>query len=311
MKYDPTDPTGPTAIGSCSRPATRRCCSTDAVPHRLRPRARRHQAVPAVGLADPRPPRVPPHRGRRGHHRAARPGLRQRVGIAIAEKHLRRGSAPSVVRPPHVRDRERRRPQEGISHEAASLAGHLQLGRMVYVYDDNHITIDGPTELAYSDDAGKRFEAYGWHVEQLGEIANDLDAIEGGHRAAMAEEDRPVADRPAQPHRLPVAEVRPTPRTRTATRSASTRSRVTKEMLGLPNEEFYFPPDVLDWYRGRRPAPAAAPRGVGRAPLRMEGRTAPSSTLHSRPAVSRDGPPSCPRSTSARRSQLAGRSPRA
>ena len=81
--------------------------------------------------------------------------------------------------------------EEGISHEAASLAGHLQLGRLIYVYDDNHISIDGPTELAYSDDAGKRFEAYGWHVERVGEIANDVDGLEEAVRRAMAEEDRP------------------------------------------------------------------------------------------------------------------------
>jgi len=73
---------------------------------------------------------------------------------------------------------------EGVSHEAASLAGHLGLGRLVYVYDDNHISIDGPTELALTDDAVRRFEAYGWQVIQLGEAAEDLDAMRRAARQA-------------------------------------------------------------------------------------------------------------------------------
>ena len=81
--------------------------------------------------------------------------------------------------------------EEGVSHEAASFAGHLGLGRLVYVYDDNHITIDGPTELSYTDDVPKRFAGYGWHVVELGEVANDLDAIEAGIREGMAEAERP------------------------------------------------------------------------------------------------------------------------
>ena len=71
---------------------------------------------------------------------------------------------------------------EGLSHEAASLAGHLGLGRLVCVYDDNHVSIDGPTELSLSDDAAGRFAAYGWHVQDLGEAAEDLDAIEAALR---------------------------------------------------------------------------------------------------------------------------------
>ena len=81
--------------------------------------------------------------------------------------------------------------EEGICHEAASLAGHLQLGRLVYIYDDNHITIDGPTELSYSDNVGERFEAYGWSVDNIGEVANDLEALEGALVRAKAEEARP------------------------------------------------------------------------------------------------------------------------
>ena len=85
---------------------------------------------------------------------------------------------------------------EGISHEAASLAGHLGLGRLLAVYDDNHITIDGPTELAYDDDVVRRFEAYGWRVRNLGEMANDVDGLEAAIREAL---DQP----PTGPTRSP------------------------------------------------------------------------------------------------------------
>ena len=74
---------------------------------------------------------------------------------------------------------------EGISHEAASLAGHLGLGRLLMFYDDNHVTIDGPTELAYNDDPVERFEAYGWRVRNLGEMANDVDGLEAAIREVL------------------------------------------------------------------------------------------------------------------------------
>jgi transketolase len=67
--------------------------------------------------------------------------------------------------------------QEGISGEAASLAGHLKLGRLIVFYDDNHISIEGDTDLAFSEDVGARYEAYGWHVQDLGEDLG-LDRIE-------------------------------------------------------------------------------------------------------------------------------------
>src|SRR6516164_2465707 len=139
--------------------------------------------------------------------------------------------------------------EEGVSHEAASLAGHLGLGRLVYVYDDNHITIDGPTELALNDDPAKRFEAYGWHVEVLGEVANDTDALEAALRRGMAEQERPsmlilrshigypsphfTDSEKAHGNPLGVEEV-----------------KTTKGILGLPPDEtFWVPDEVWDYYR--------------------------------------------------------------
>ena len=93
---------------------------------------------------------------------------------------------------------------EGVSHEAASLAGHLGLGKLIAVYDDNHITIDGHTELAYSDDVAGRFRAYGWDVVELGAIADDLDALETALERCKDRHRQAEPADPAQPHRLPV-----------------------------------------------------------------------------------------------------------
>jgi len=143
--------------------------------------------------------------------------------------------------------------EEGISHEAASLAGHLGLGRLVYVYDDNHISIDGPTELALSDDAAKRFEAYGWHVEDLGEVANDCDALEDGLRRAMAVEDAPSFLLLRSHIGFPSPEYTDTAYAHGNPLGAEEVSR-TKEILGLPDEPFWVPDEVLELYRaaGRR-----------------------------------------------------------
>lgn len=78
---------------------------------------------------------------------------------------------------------------EGISHEAASLAGHLKLGKLIYLYDSNNISIDGHTDLAFTDDSSKRFEAYGWHVQEID--GHDHEQVEAAIQTAQKEDGRP------------------------------------------------------------------------------------------------------------------------
>ena len=79
---------------------------------------------------------------------------------------------------------------EGVSHEAASLAGTLGLGKLIVLYDDNLISLDGPTKWSFTEDVYKRFEAYNWHVQRVMD-GNDLDAIEAAIEAAKAVTDKP------------------------------------------------------------------------------------------------------------------------
>jgi len=81
--------------------------------------------------------------------------------------------------------------QEGISSEASSLAGHLGLGKLIVIYDDNHITIDGETELSFSEDVLKRYEAYGWHVDHVEHGNNDLSALDAAISRAKTVHDKP------------------------------------------------------------------------------------------------------------------------
>src|SRR3954453_5749370 len=182
-------------------------------------------------------------------------GMANGVGMALAEANLRARFGDDLF-DHHVfafcSDGDF---EEGISHEAASLAGHLGLGRLVYGYDDNHISIDGPTELTYSDDVPKRFEAYGWHVVQLGEVANDLDALEAGLRAGIADDTRPSLLVLRSHIGYPSPKVQDTAAAHGNPLGADEVARV-KEILGLPSDAFSVPDDVLLWYReaGRRGA---------------------------------------------------------
>jgi transketolase len=137
---------------------------------------------------------------------------------------------------------------EGISHEAASLAGHLKLGKLIGFYDDNRITIDGSTELAFSDDTAKRFEAYGWHVQRIAD-GNDLNAIDKAIAQAKRASDRPslIVVRThigwGSPHKQDTAEAHGAP-------LGVEEVKATKQALGWPSlEPFYVPDEALEHWR--------------------------------------------------------------
>jgi transketolase len=119
-------------------------------------------------------------------------GLGNAVGVAFAEKWLAaRFNQPDFPIVDHytyviASDGDL---QEGISHETASLAGHLGLGKLIVLYDDNHISIDGPTELSFSENIPQRFSAYGWHTQAID--GHDMHAVDAAIRAAQAETARP------------------------------------------------------------------------------------------------------------------------
>lgn len=137
---------------------------------------------------------------------------------------------------------------EGISHEAASLAGHLQLDRLVWIYDDNRITIDGPTNISLSDDVVLRFQSYGWNVVELGEAANDLDAIEVGLKQAMANTNAPTLVVLRSHIAYPSQRFLDDPESHGYV-FKDDEIAATKELMGLPpTEAFYVPQDVRDFY---------------------------------------------------------------
>jgi transketolase len=180
-------------------------------------------------------------------------GFANGVGLGVAERLLRARFGPDLVDHHTFVICSDGDLMEGISHEAASLAGHLRLGRLVYIYDDNHITIDGPTELALNDDAGKRFEGYGWHVERLGEVANDLDTLERGLRNAIAEEERPSLLILRSHIAYPAPHMTDSPKAH-GSPLGEEEVRATKEILGIPPEQtFWVPDEVLEMYRQARP----------------------------------------------------------
>ncbi len=138
---------------------------------------------------------------------------------------------------------------EGVSSEAASLAGHLGLDNLIYLYDDNRITIDGSTDLTFTEDRAKRFEAYGWFVQEID--GHDHGQIEAALEAACREKGRPsliVA-------RTRIARGAPTLEGSCETHGAplgSEEVRRLKEKLGWPSEPFFVPADVRALFERRR-----------------------------------------------------------
>ena len=129
---------------------------------------------------------------------------------------------------------------EGVASESASLAGHLKLGKLIYLYDDNHVTIEGFTSLAFTEDVPKRFEAYGWHTLTVSD-GNNLDEIEAAIREAQSVTDKPSL--------ISVKTVigfgMPTQGTRKAHSDAPGEDAVreTKRHLGWPEDKQFFVPD--------------------------------------------------------------------
>jgi transketolase len=174
-------------------------------------------------------------------------GFATGVGMGIAATHLAATYSPELFDSyiyAIVTDGDL---MEGVASEAASLAGHLQLGRLIYLYDDNKISIDGSTDLAFTEDRAMRFTAYGWHVQKV-EDGNDVDAVDRAIQAAKTDPrpsiimcrtiigfGAPKKQGTAKAHGEPLGEE---------------ELNAGKESLGWPIEpRFFIPADVADFYR--------------------------------------------------------------
>ncbi|CAB4913854.1 unannotated protein [freshwater metagenome] len=172
-------------------------------------------------------------------------GFANGVGMAMAERFLRERFG-SEVQDHHiyaiVSDGDL---MEGVASEAASLAGHLGLGRLVYLYDDNDISLDGPTSLSFSDDVAMRFEAYGWHVDHVADV-NDLAALEQAIDRAVREQDRPSLIRVRSIIGYPSPNKQGSSKAHGSPLGAD-EVRATKEAMGLdPDLSFDVPADVAE-----------------------------------------------------------------
>jgi len=172
-------------------------------------------------------------------------GFGMGVGMAIAERMLAaRFNRPGYKVVDHytyglVSDGDL---MEGVSAEAASLAGHLHLGKLIYLYDDNRVTIEGSTDLAFSEDTERRFDAYGWQVQRVD--GDNLQAVETALHAARAEADRPTLIMArthiahGSPHKQDSSEAHGAP-------LGEAEVRLTKKALDWPEDAQFFIPDAV------------------------------------------------------------------
>jgi transketolase len=177
-------------------------------------------------------------------------GFGNGVGMAIAEAYLAaRYNRPGFEIINHftygiVSDGDL---MEGVAAEAASMAGHLKLGKLVYLYDDNRISLAASTDLTFTEDVGKRFDAYGWHTQSV-EDGNDIDAIERALRAAQSETSRPslILIRThigyGSPGKQDSFEAHGSP-------LGAEETKLTKQKLGWPPEPFALPEEALARFR--------------------------------------------------------------
>ena len=177
-------------------------------------------------------------------------GLGEAVGLAIAEKHLgavyNTGESKIVDHYTYVicGDGDL---MEGISHESCSLAGTLQLGKLILLYDDNLISLDGPTDLSFTEDVTKRFEAYAWHVQFVSD-GNDLDELNKAIEAAKMERTRPSIIRV----RTVIGYGSPKAGTKGVHGEAlgPEATKATKKFFGFPEDKsFYIPEEALAHWR--------------------------------------------------------------
>ncbi len=178
-------------------------------------------------------------------------GFGNAVGMAIAERflaaHFNRAGHPIIDHHTYVLAGDGDL-MEGVSSEAASLAGHLGLGKLIVLYADNHVSIEGSTDLAFTEDRAARFAAYGWHTQGV-ETSNDVDALDQAIHNARAETERPSFIRVrthigyGSPHKQDLASAHGEP-------LGEEEVRLAKENLGWPLEPtFHIPDEALEHFR--------------------------------------------------------------